>query len=283
MLKILALIVSSVITTSVLCAKEIPIVQEIEIKIPLKEFSVVEFPFEVKEKKFSPFIYKKRIKKEKKQFNPLENHISIPDIEKEKKQQKKFFSINDIKKRKAQQNKNARKNSSFSATWGKNFVQFYPHKIGKTQLIVWGYSKYPMLITINVSDKKQDTDTYLKFVDFQKKQERDVDFKGISHEKICSKLIKYLYHNKTPSGYKLETHHQAYKTNTLKFILIKTLIGKRYSALEYSIENISSEFQRLNEPMFASKDTYAISIENRDLKPNEATRMFVITPTVTAE
>jgi len=283
MLKILALIVSSIITTNVLYAKDIPIIQEIEIKIPLKEFSVIEFPFEVKEKKFSPFIYKKRIKKEKKQFNPLENHVSVPVIAEKKKPQKKFFSIKDIKKRKAQQNKNAHKSSSFSATWGKNFVQFYPHKIGKTQLIVWGYSKYPMLITINVSGKKKDTDTYLKFIDFQKEQKRDISFKGISHEKICNKLIKYLYHNKTPSGYKLETHHQAYKTKTLKFILIKTLIGKRYSALEYSVENISSKFQRLNEPMFASKNTYAISIENRDLKSHEATRMFVITPTVAVE
>ena len=279
MSKILALIVFSLTAVGVLSAKEIPIIQAIEIKIPLKEFSVLEFPFEVKEKKFSPFVYKKKIKKKSKEFDPLKQKVSIPSTE-QGTNNKKFFSLNQFKKKNGTTT-TKQTSKAFASTWGKNFVQFYPYKIGKTQLIVWGYSKYPLLITIMVSSDKKDTDTYLKFVDYQKKESRNASLKGISHEKICSKLIQFLYHNKTPSGYKTETYHQVYHSNTLKFVLIKTLIGKRYSALEYSVENTSKETQRLNEPMFASKSTYAISIENRELEPGEATRMFVITPTET--
>ncbi|WP_188109399.1 TraK domain-containing protein [Sulfurimonas indica] len=275
----MALIVSSFVVVGILSAKDIPMVQTIEIKIPLKEFSVLEFPFEVKEKRFSPFVYKKKIKKKTKKFNPLKEKVSIPNAN-QGTNNKKFFSLNQFKKKNGTET-NKPKNKAFASTWGKNFVQFYPYKIGKTQLIVWGYSKYPLLITIVVSADKKDTDTYLKFVDYQERENKNTSLKGISHEKICSKLIQYLYHNKTPSGYKIETHHQVYNSNSLKFVLIKTLIGKRYSALEYSVENISESTQRLNEPMFASKNTYAISIENRELESGEATRMFVITPTAT--
>lgn len=286
MSKILALIVSSLVFSGVLFSKEMPMVQEIEIKIPLKEFSVIEFPFEVKEKKFSPFVYKKKIKKKTKEQSEIEKltkNVSVPSIDSEQKKHKKFFSVKDFQNKMKNGTKPAPAHKTFSATWGKNFVQFYPYKTGKTQLVVWGYSKYPLLITVVVSSNKEATDRYIKFVDFAKKENTNKSFKGISHEKICGRLIKYLYHNKTPSGYKLETKHQVYKSNGLEIVLIKTLVGKRYSAAEYSIENKANEKQLLNEPEFASQSTYAISIENRELDRGEATRMFVVVPTSNAE
>jgi len=54
MLKILLLIVFSVLYLN---AKNIPMVQNIEIYVPTKEWVVIELPFEIKAKNFTPFVY----------------------------------------------------------------------------------------------------------------------------------------------------------------------------------------------------------------------------------
>ena len=60
MLKILAQIAcSSIFAVSIVTqaqAKDVPLVKQITFKIPLKEFSIIEFPFEIKSHDFSPFV-----------------------------------------------------------------------------------------------------------------------------------------------------------------------------------------------------------------------------------
>lgn len=274
MLKILVLIVFSI---GLVFAKDIPMVQEIEIDIPIKKFSVIEFPFVVKEKKFSSFVYKKIVKKKK----DIKEKIATPklDIEVPKK-------FSDLNKKYSSKFKKAvgikTKSKQFKVSWGKNVAQIFPKHIGHTQLIVWGYESYPMLVTINVVDKDAKSDRYIKFIDY-KKEKVASSLKSFNHEKICSKLISYLYKNKTPKGYKLSTSDENYTVEDYQLSLIKSISNKKYTALEYKIINTSDEKLLLNEPMFASSDkniVYAVSIENRELNSKEATRLFIVVPTV---
>ena len=80
MLKNLLLIVFSI---SILVAKEMPITQTMEIVIPYREFSILEFPFDLKDLKFSPFESKKIIQNVKKNNDILNKKLSIPKLNKD--------------------------------------------------------------------------------------------------------------------------------------------------------------------------------------------------------
>ena len=237
------------------CAKEMPIMQNIEIYIPYREFFIAEFPFEIKDKKFSPFIYKAEVKKE----DPLKNKVKLPGLEKKKKKKKNLFFLS--------------RQKPFKATSGKNFVQIYPTKVGKTELTIWGYRKFPLMITFVVTKNKEIADKYIKFIDYEAENET---FKSSTHEKICKKLIYNLYNNITPRGYKNVSVYKKTDKGGLEMILIRELRGKRYRAMEFNIKNKKDKTIKLNEPMFASEDVYAVTIENRVLKPSEATRIFIV-------
>lgn len=271
MLRILVLIAFSLFS---LCyAKIVPLVQNLVIYIPVKELSVVEFPFLIKEKSFTPFIYKVKLHKIKDSNNPLKAAVKLPKIS----SSNNFNVSPPVIKNIFTKKKNKK---PLSATWGKNFVQFYPRYAGNTEVIIWGYRKYPILLKIIATKNKKIANRYIKFIDYDKRFKTNQNFQDLSHEKICSRLIYLLYNNKTPSGFKIESQHKEYKNKNFNFILIKSIIGRYYSATEYKITNISNKKITLNEPMFASVYTYAISIVNRELNPGETTKMFVVTPTL---
>ncbi len=282
MLKTLVLTVFSLIVFVLpVSAKIMPLVQNLTVYIPVKQFSVLEFPFLIKEKRFTPFVYKVRQSEEDSPDfqDPLKNKIELPKLNNNgfTKQQ----VMTDVRKKlhlKQQVQKSSQK--PFTASWGKNFVQLYANTPGQTEVVIWGYSKYPILLTLVVTRDKTKADTYIKFVNYDKKFTANENFKHDTHEKICSKLIYFLYNNITPSGFKVQTQHKIYKSKNLQFILIKSIVGRFYSAIEYKVTNISGRKLKLNEPDFASNDTYAISIVNRDFKSGETTKMFVVTPTI---
>jgi len=261
MLRILVLIAFSLLT--IVNAKIIPLVQNLEIYIPVKELSVIEFPFLIKEKKFTPFVYKVKLNKIGNKSDPLKSAVKLP----------KISSTNGFTIHQPVSVKNI-------FTRNKNFAQFYPRYEGSTEVIIWGYKKYPILLKLIATKDKKKTNRYIKFIDYDKSFKVRKDFADLSHEKLCSRLIYLLYNNKVPGGFKVESEHKEYKSKNFDFILIKSIIGKYYSATEYKITNISDKKIKLNEPMFASAYTYAISIVNRDLNPNETTKIFVVTPTL---
>ncbi len=271
MLKILVLIVFSLI--SIANAKDVPLVQNLVIYIPVKEFSIVEFPFLIKAKSFTPFIYKVELHEIKNNNDPLKAAVELPKIS-----SSNGFTVSPPVIKKIFTKK--KKEKPLSVTWGKNFAQFYPRYAGSTEVIIWGYKKYPILLKLVATKDMQKADRYIKFIDYDKSFTTNQNFRDLSHEKICSRLIYLLYNNKTPSGFKVESQHKEYKSKNFNFILIKSIIGRYYSATEYQITNISNKKIILNEPMFASAYTYAISIENRNLKAGETTKMFVVTPTL---
>jgi len=281
MLKILVQIVFSFVIVSSVGAREIPMVQNIKITIPFKSLSVIEFPFEIKDKRFTPFEYKKKKKKKGSksgEVNPLEDEISLPQSQKPS----PITSIRSNNTKNGAKGKGTKKITNFSVSWGKNFLQIFPKKIGTTQLIVWGYRKYPMLITLEVSNDKKKYQSYVKFTDFELEQDKlaKKTLKKMSHEKSCSRLIYHLYNDKVPTGYKLETVDEEYKDQNFVAVLSKQLVGKYYTAKEYRLQNMSDKSVILNEPMFSSEKTYAVTIENRKLKAHESTRLFIVTPTI---
>lgn len=282
MLKILVQIVFSLTLIGNLYAIDIPIVQEMKIVIPLNKMSVIEFPFEVKKKSFTPFEYRriKGKKENKKEIDPLKDEIALPEV-------KKLSPIGSIKqygkkiKNKISKKTTSRKN--ITVTWGKNFVQFYPRKLGKTQLLLWGYKKFPMMLTIEISKNEESYNSYIKFIDPEQKYHQKRSLKSDSHEKTVRMLIRDLYNNKITSGYELERKEVHYIDEIYLIEEKKALVGKYYTATEYIIKNISKTKTLLNEPMFASKNTYGISFENRKLYSGETTRMFIVSPTITGD
>ena len=277
MLKNLLLIVFSF---SFLMAKEMPITQTMEIVIPYREFSILEFPFNIKDLKFAPFESKKIIKKSKKEDDILDKKLSMPKLSKKPNTNINALppSIKSLKQRKNPINFFDKKPKPIQITKGKRYLQFYPLKAGKTELTVWGY-KYPLLIKLIVAEQGVEANKYIKFLDYDNEFEKQNDeFKRNSHEKICTKLIYYLYNNKIPKGFKVTSPYSINSDKNLKYVLVRSIQGKQYSGNEYHITNISGKNLNLLEPMFASKDTYAVAIENRHLKSGESTKLFIVSP-----
>ena len=298
MLKHLALIAFS----TLLMAKDVPMMQELEITLSTNNFNVIEFPFKIKDKKLSAFIYKKKksvkSKKEDAKENKNINHAKeVEEVEKDPLAGVKLpKSILAYRKKKEQQklkNTSTSSNGSVAATStisanlkieaGDNFLQLFAKRNGKVKMVVYGYRSYPMLLTINFTDSLEKSDRFIRFTDIVKSQKSD-KYKGLSHDKICTKLVYDLYHNKVPSGYKTSTPYERYIfDDKLELILTKKLVGSSYSGLEYKVTNISKETYTINESDFASMSVYAASIVNKKLKPNETTRVFIVTSTQRVE
>jgi len=133
-----------------------------------------------------------------------------------------------------------------------------------------------MMITIRATKNKEISNKYIKFFDIQETFNQHNEFKNLKHENICVKIIQKMYNNKVPGGFKLVSPYNEYIQDNLKLVLIKEVIGKFYVGLEYKITNLLNENRLLSEEMFGGKQVYAVSIENRNLKPNETTRLFLV-------
>lgn len=252
MLRILLLTVFSIS----LFAKEMPLVQEMEFLIPYKKFFVIEFPFEIKDIKLSPFKY--RIK------NILDKKVKTPKLE----SKNRNGVLSTIKTKLTRE----KKSEPVLVTKGKNFLEIYANRFGYFQVVVWGYKKYPLLLSFKVNSKKYDT--YIKFTD---NETSDIVLKKSNFEKICSKLIYALYNNKKVNGYKTISGNEKLETK-LKYYHIKSIIGKKFAASEFVVENNTTGAKILNEYDFIDnyKNVYAVSVENRNLKPNESAKIFIV-------
>jgi hypothetical protein len=255
------LLVFSLLESSVF-AKEVPINKVVKVVIPIGVPSIIEFPFEIKAVKATSFIYKMKITEKLSALQPL----SMNSNDKNSSSTKKNNGANKFMK----------SNRPILISRTKKVITITPKKEGKMSLIIWGY-KYPIILDIRTRLMKTDGyDRYIQFVDYSQDEKKAQKFEATEHEKVITKLIRYIYNNKIPQGYRYEAGTLDYTTNGIRLIQIKSLIGYNYRAEEWIVQNKTDKTIILYPEMFYTNGVYAISFENNKLKPNEKIRMFIV-------
>lgn len=269
MLKILVQTVFSlVLISSVLLAKDIPLVKNIDIYVPYKEFSVIEFPFKIKGYAFTPFVYKAKVEDKKTELDPT---YATPSLE-------NTPSSTSEKVIRATKNKLATRKpeTPIDIAKGDNFFRLYPKKIGKTELLVWGYKEYPVMINLHVTKDVMKYDKQIKFLDYSIKETEAEKLESTGHDRVIIKITKALFLNTLPQGYKNRSLHKEYISNDLHVKLTKTITGKRYKGEEYILTNKHSDTVTLVAEMFEGKGIYSVTFINNILVPKSSTRVFIV-------
>lgn len=286
MLKILVLIVSSVILSSSLCAKEFPLDRKMEITISNHATTVFEFPFLIQDKRFDNFRKVTVVKKTSLSKTSAPNgdtSVSVPQIRKEVKivDGKKV-----IVKKRIQPKSRAKAKAPIKITVSKNgnIMELRPNTTGKTKAIIWGFKHYPVMITINVVKDDLELNDYYKFVDYVTPKNEIKKFESARHEVVIKNLLLSGYQNITPKGYSKTLRTKVERGSNYKLTQTTVLQGSKYLLRTYELINTSKERLPIEEKMFYVKGrVYSVSIEKlknsdetRELYPYEKTRVFVV-------
>lgn len=287
MLKILArtvcvnIAILAIVVVQSVEAKDIPIVKKITLLMPLKEFTTIEFPFEIKGHDFTPFVSIGSDEKEAltlpnlPPLNGKEQEFALPSLD-EKKQNQNASSSKQPNVPAMPSSSGAKKPVEWSK--GKNFFKFYPRKVGETQLIIFGYEKYPIVINLKVVENKEGAeDSTYKFIDYDEHKEVASKFESSNHDKIVVSITKALYNNEPPKGYDVNTKQGEFFNPPFRFRLIKEYQGKLYSGVEYLVTNEGAQNVSLDWDMFkGQKGVYGITFDKDVLIPKEQARLFVV-------
>lgn len=264
-------------------AKDIPIVRKITFLLPLKEFSTIEFPFEIKSHDFTPFVSLSSSNLPTKDgsadtHSPAQNDAqdyALPSL--------------DEKKNPMQATKPTAPNTpplpplngrKKPIEWqkGGNFFKFYPRKVGETQLIVFGYEKYPIVINLKVVENNEDVqDSLYKFIDYEAKKDVAQKFESTNHEKIVVAITKALYNGEPPKGYEVISKQEEFTSGGLHFRSIKEFQGKNYSGVEYLMTNLTQYAINTDAEIFkGQKGIYGITFIHDIIEPGKGTRLFIV-------
>jgi len=268
----LALIACSLV--GILSAKDIPLKDVQTLYIPLKAYSVIEFPFEIAgQPKTSNFF---SVVQKKKEVIPQQESIAIPKLS----SQAGTPPAN--KNAKGKGGQAPQTSSPVVVDFGKNSLQLFAKKVGHFDVVVWGH-KYPVILRIIVDEKLGGQ--HYTFVDYDTEEKNAAAFESDPHEKVLEKLNVSLYNNETPKGYKALEYVAKFTEGDYQYILIQTLFGKDYIGEEWRLKRLTSckkpdqqedEGCNLYPGMFDLKGIYSVSFEQNRLAKGESTRMFII-------
>ena len=247
-------------------AMDLPVAETTRIEIGRGQFSTITFPFEIKHIEKSPFVTKVSVPANASpdaviDSQALLNASALPQPANGKKI------------------KAAAKNSkSIRMKRDRNSISIFPYKLGSTELVVMGHDKYDMHIKLIVKEKAGAD--HFHFKDFTSRDTVDVAktsrFEMVPHEKVISKLIKYVYNNKTPPGFTVTRVIKTYNRKGMRFKLHKKVVGETYQANEWIVKNTGKGTVTLYEEMFYIDGIYAITFDNNVLRRGESTRMIVV-------
>lgn len=231
----------SVLVFSGLNAKDIPIVESITINVVSEGKSVIEFPFKITSIGQGDFTVDKSGGKDAlASFNVQGSSAGdAPDIKK-----------------------------------GDNVLEITSTSSGVMELIVWGYDHPIFLKTkFEASGEK-----YFRFTEAIGKNEDIKTLESNYHEDVIVDLVTAAFNEKMPKGYSSKTKKSVGKSGDVYWSLQLEYIGNEYAVQTWKVTNGGKEVVDLYEEMFVSeKDrVYGVSIESNRLKPNEATRVFIV-------
>jgi hypothetical protein len=227
---------------------EVPLTQVLNVDISFGKFNVLELPFKIKSIDKASFIPNKLL-------------VTTNDSGQTTDLTSGGESIADISA------------NAIVVKRGANTLTLFPKKYGRLRMVVWGF-KFPVMLEVKVVQGKYPK--YYKFTDYTVSKKSAVNFESTSHEKVITKLMKYLFNRKTPKGFENVSKDLMYESNGLKLLYARALVGSRYVGDEWIIQNLTNNTISLYEEMFYKDGVYAISLENDYLKPGEKCRMFVV-------
>lgn len=236
-------------------AAELPIVPSTEIVVEKGKWATISFPFDLQDVRNSPFIGKTSIPDDVSADEVVNSEVLLDS---DALPQPKGQAQTSIKMEKT-----------------KRTISIYPYRLGTTQLVIYGNKSYPMHLKINVANKAgADHFTFVGYTeDVQKKTQ---SFEMVTHEKVISKLIKYGYNNKVPSGYRKISGGKTYTRDGMNFKLNSVLKGDGYQLDTWIVKNTKGGIVSLYPEMFYVDGIYAVAFENNKLNTGEATKMFVV-------
>ena len=279
------LVVAAIVLVGSLFAEDYPMLQSQSITISNKTLTVIELPFKIEgEVRFGIFktIELKKSNEDVASVETITLNESMPGVK------------DDIK---AAMARNA-KNPSPAVKKGINTLEIMPKVEGTFDMTIWGFNKYPVVISINiVKEDTSGTNRYFTFKDYSKEMERAL--KDLPHEDAIAKMIKPLYASVRNQkdicleGHRLDFQNWRFETaNGLEMKVLFECSGKRYAASKWILTNknarpllISGEEDYYS--LYKSISSYFIGIKraiyainyNTDkevLRKNESIEMFVV-------
>jgi len=237
---------------------QLPINSKYEISIENGEFTVFEFPFDIKKTFKSGFLLQKSAK-EIQDMKDDENQIIIdPRTNKQ----------------------TTHKNEIIQIKQGKRSMTFLPKARGSFKLVIWGF-KYPIMFNIKVVDTKDkksemEIEYYYKFLDYSTNTKKATKFETDPHEKVIVKLIRATYNKKLPSGYKSSRSASEFADNFFNYTLNFSYTGKKYTSEEWLIENTTDQKIVLYEEQFTKDNVFGVAFENNIVEAGKTTRMYIV-------
>jgi hypothetical protein len=262
-----------VVASATLIGADIPIMKVVTLNIPLKEYSILDFPFKIVDVQTKTFTYKTKVPKN----NPKKRKVTLA--------KRKDANVLGVEK-------------------GVNVLTFRPTSIGYTEMIVWGYSEFPMILKINVTDPK-DAHKHIRFIEVLDKKQEIQKFESNSHEKIIEEITQHLYdenYSSKPAGYESRVRKDEYIVEVLgddkepvamlSTTLTREIIGRDYVGQVWNVNikeakdsilgfdttpSISDDFEvRLYEEMFDEEGVFSVSLETYTITKAHGTRVMVV-------
>lgn len=274
------IIISSVFCTAGLYALNVPLIKVISINIPKSNYSVVEFPFKIKDLQINSFVASVKKKISVKDQAPIGTKKPVLNFSKSNNAGASSKPV-------------IKKVNYLNMTKGVNVLTFKPNTYGYSQMVVWGYKPYPIILTIHVV-KQNKGYQFFKFVPVIQNSNRVQEFESMPHEKIIASIVKYLYArniNPKPPGYYDAVAHQTYTVDIYKHgnvvgHLVSNLrwetIGRNYIGQVWLVNVIPNKnynkpiYVRLYSKMFAAKGIYAVSINRYTISPGRGTEVMIV-------
>ncbi|MCK9550947.1 type-F conjugative transfer system secretin TraK [Aquamicrobium sp.] len=239
-----------------------------KITIGVDSFTTIALPFDIKHIEKAPFVSNEKVTEEvpvqevttaANEIDPkaLENAESLP--------QPNAANLSPVV------------NSNISMKYTKRLITILPKKTGSTELVIYGYDKYPVIIKLDIQ-KKAARNQFVFNSQYEgvENKENVKDFEATQHEKVISKLLKYTFNYMVPEGYKKVSIKKSFRKDGVSFNLTQKVIGDDYEINEWVIQNNKSNPIKLNEESFYNNGIYAVSLLDDVLSPREITKMYIV-------
>lgn len=256
-----------------LSAKDFPIMKTMTVNIPLGEYSILDFPFKIVDVQTKTFNYKTKI---------------IKKIAKESQVKTASKALIDLKRKTPIKPKG----NVMGMTRGVNVLTFRPKHTGFTELIIWGFEEFPIILKINVKDEFI-ADKHLNFIQTIDSNKEVKKFEANSHEKIIEKIVKHLYdenYKSKPSGYETISGNSIYSVEitdenkevigVLEVSLLRELLGRNYIGQVWNVkikELVDEDVSvTLYEEMFDEDGIFSVSLETYSISKEHGTRVMIV-------
>jgi hypothetical protein len=239
--------------------RKVPIMESIELTVPIGEFSVIDFPFKIEALSSTSFM-----RDLNRASPPIKSTVQI----KQEATQQGRQTGSPITKTETLPTQD-----SISINRGVNALTFFPREFGRVEILVWG-GDHPIMIFV-VVDKIGEK--YYSFFDPRAKDKSIDTFEALPHDRVISDLLKHLYKGTAPGGYQYkEVKGEHIPLNGFEATIGKILVGNRYQAEEWYLKNTTTSNLRIDPSLFYTSGIYSITPERDYLKGGEASRLFVI-------